>query len=183
MWLNVGCGTHRAPAPWWNIDTVQRLDAPTGDTINPDQIINPDQPLPFPDNSCDRILLSHVLEHVPWEQVPTFLDDIHRLATGPVLLVGPDAYRCIHAYAAGQEPWYLLASVLEHKNYPPDMADWPGAPHHWNCHEARVVEALHRGGWTTRPATDTDLSDWPVVAWNARWQFAVVAHPQKVGAK
>lgn len=179
MWLNVGCGTHLAPKPWHNIDTVRIMgpDVLPLDAINPDEIVDPDKPLPYDDSSCDRVLLSHVLEHVPWEAVPDFLRDVRRVASGEVLIVGPDAYRTIEAYKAGKEPWTIVKSVLEHKNYPDDMKDWPGAPHHWNCHEDRVLEALRRTGWSAEPADQSILGDWPVVAWNARWQFAVLATP------
>lgn len=178
MWLNVGCGTHRAPPPWWNVDTVRRVgpDVPAAVTVDPDQIIDPTQPLPFDEESCERVMMSHVLEHVPWEQVPAFLLDVRRVASAEVLILGPDVYRSIEAYKQGLEPWSLLQSVLEHKDYPDDMAAWPGAPHHWNCHEARVIEALNRTGWHAQPVLDDAiLGDWPVVAWNPRWQFAVIA--------
>jgi predicted SAM-dependent methyltransferase len=176
-WLNVGCGTHRAPEPWWNVDTVRRVgpDIAAVDTIDPDQIIDPDQPLPFEDGSCERVMLSHVLEHVPWESVPAFLRDIRRVAAAEVLILGPDTFRSIEAYKAGREPLSLLHSVLEHKDYPDDMAAWPGAPHHWNCHEARVIEACNRTGWHATPVLDdAELESWPVVAWNRDWQFAVI---------
>lgn len=176
MWLNIGCGTHNAPAPWWNIDTTRRVDCAAEDVIDPDEIIDPDKPLPYDDNSAERVLLSHVLEHVPWEQVPDFLLDVRRVAADELLVVGPDVYRTIDAYKRGVRPWSLLATVLEHKDWPPDMAAWPGAPHHWNCHEARVMEALGRTGWNAQPVLDdADLASWPLVGWDRGWQFAIIA--------
>lgn len=169
MWLNVGCGTHRAPEPWWNIDTTEN------DDVHPDQIVTPGEPLPFADKSCERVLLSHVLEHVPWEAVPAFLSDIRRIAIGEVLIVGPDTYRVIQSYKDGTEPWSIVASVIEHKDHPADMAAWPGAPHHWNCHEARATQAAQRSGFHAVPVLDHSiLDDWPVIAWNPRWQFAII---------
>jgi predicted SAM-dependent methyltransferase len=169
IWLNVGCGTHYAPPPWWNIDTVKN------DEVHPDQVIDPNAPLPFEDKSCDRVLLSHVLEHVPWEQVPAFLADIRRIARAEVLVVGPDTYRVIQSYADGTEPWSIVTSVIEHKDHPDDMLTWPGAPHHWNCHEARVHQVATRAGFHAAPVLDHEiLNDWPVVAWNPRWQFALM---------
>lgn len=171
-WINVGCGTHRAPAPWIN------LDSHDGDNVHPDVLVTPGAPLPFDDDSCDRILLSHVLEHIPWEGLPTFLTDIRRVACGEVLVVGPDVYRTIEGYRAGRLPWSLVASVMEHKDYPDDMAAWPGAPHHWNCHEARVSSMLDRVGFTVEPVlNDADLDGWPVVGWARSWQFALIAVP------
>jgi hypothetical protein len=178
MWLNVGCGTHRAPEPWWNVDTVliDGEDVPRKDRVVPDQVIDPSGPLPFDDGSCDRVFLGHVLEHVPWEAVPRFLLDVRRVASAEVLIVGPDVYRCIESYRQGREPWSTLQSCLEHKDYPDDMAAWPGAPHHWNCHEARVIEALNRTGWHAVPVLDDALlGSWPVVGFTRRWQFAVLA--------
>jgi len=178
VWLNVGCGTHRAPEPWWNIDTTKQSgpDIPKHDWVEPDQVIDPNEPLPFEDGSCDRVFLGHVLEHIPWEFVPDFLLDVRRIASHEVLLVGPDVYRCIDSYKRGIEPLSTLQSCLEHKDYPDDMLDWPGAPHHWNCHEARVIEALNRTGWHGVPVLDKKiLNDWPVVGYTDRWQFAVMA--------
>ncbi len=177
-WLNIGCGTHLAPKPWWNIDTVRRKGPgiPSVDTVDPDQIVDPNEPLPFEDGSCERVLMSHVLEHIPWEQVPIALRDVRRVAAAELLIVGPDCYRVIESYKKGTEPWSIVQSVLEHKDYPDDMLEWPGAPHHWNCHEARVIEALNRTGWHAQPVLDMKiLADWPLVAWNPRWQFAVIA--------
>lgn len=177
-WLNVGCGTHRAPAPWHNVDVVRKVgpDVPERDRIDPDEVVDPDKPLPFDDESCDRVLLSHVLEHIPWEDVPAFLVDVRRVLADELLVVGPDVYRCIQSYKDGAEPWSIVTSVIEHKDYPADMAAWPGAPHHWNCHEARVMEALNRCGFNATPVIDYGLlRDWPVVQFNPRWQFAIVA--------
>jgi hypothetical protein len=169
MWLNVGCGTHRAPQPWWNIDTVTNAE------VRPDQVIDPNAPLPFADKSCERVFLSHVLEHVPWEAVPGFLQDVRRIAIAEVLVVGPDTYRVIQSYADGTEPWSIVTSVMEHKDHPDDMAAWPGAPHHWNCHEARAAEALKRSGFHAAPVLDEKiLAEWPVIGWNPRWQFALM---------
>lgn len=176
MWLNVGCGTHRAPAPWWNVDVVRRLDCPERDIIDPDQLVEPGKPLPFDETSCERVLLSHVLEHVPWEDVPAFLIDVRRVLRDELLIVGPDVYKTIQSWHAGREPWSMVATVLEHKDYPDDMAHWPGAPHHWNCHEARVMEALNRCGFNAQPVLDDrELEGWPLVGFDRDWQFAVVA--------
>ena len=171
-WINIGSGTHRAPAPWVN------LDSHDGDDVHPDVVVEPGAPLPFDDNSCERVLLSHVLEHIPWEDLPGFLREVHRVACGEVLVVGPDVYRTIESYKAGRLPWSLVGSVIEHKDYPDDMAAWPGAPHHWNCHESRVAAVLDRVGFTAAPVLDDSLlNSWPVVGWEPLWQFALVAIP------
>jgi SAM-dependent methyltransferase len=172
MWLNVGCGTHRAPKPWWNVDVHE------GDDVWPDQVVEAGEPLPFDDGSCERVLASHVLEHVPWEDVPAFVTDLGRVLApgGELLVVGPDVYKTLWAWRRGLEPWHIVEAVLEHQNYPADMAAWPGAPHHWNCHTARVIEVLKRAELGEVLAADEDeayLATWPVVGWNARWQLAL----------
>lgn len=168
LWLNVGCGTHRAPAPWVNIDVVDQ-----GDT-RPDVVVPAGTPLPYEAGTVERVYLGHVLEHVPWPNVAGFLAEIRRVLDGEVLVTGPDVYRTIQRWRAGAEPWWLVESVLEHA-VDPETTDWPEAHHHWNCHEVRVVEALERAGFAeVTPVSIFDQRDWPVVNPSA-WQLAVRA--------
>jgi len=183
MWLNVGCGTHNAPAPWWNVDVVDKPsdDPLVGDygAIHPDQIV-PRGPLPFEDGTCDRIFLSHLLEHVEWgEPVLDLLWDVQRLLTedGEVCIVGPDYKRTLDLCKSGALPWDLLTGVLEDARCEADLVgDWPEARHHWNCYESRVVMLLQVARFTDiRPIAipGPDLDSWPVVA-PANWQFAIL---------
>ena len=56
MRLNLGCGTRKMPG-WLNVDKV----AASG----PDQIVDLEAlPWPWPDDSVDEVLLTHVLEHL-----------------------------------------------------------------------------------------------------------------------
>src|SRR5215471_2064517 len=55
-WLNVGCGTHRAPEPWVNVDVIDN------DEVHPDVIRQPGEPMPFADGSAARVFAGHVLE-------------------------------------------------------------------------------------------------------------------------
>lgn len=168
-WLNVGCGTHRAPAPWVNTDTRET------DNTHPDVIVAPAAPFPFDDGSCDRVLLSHVLEHVPWPAIPAFLAEVRRVLDGELLVVGPDVYRTIRRWRKGLEPWDLLASVLEHAAPAEHDNGWPEALHHWNCHEERVVTILELAGFTKITTLDPNtVEGWPLVA-PAPWQFALSA--------
>lgn len=172
MLLNVGCGPHRAASPWWNVDVVR--DGAT----QPDQIVPRGQPLPFPDGSCEKVYLGHLLEHVPWPQVPAFLADVRRLLTpaGEVLAVGPDVYRTIRGWHEGRETWELVESVLEHSAPQDDLGQWAEARHWWNCEEARLTAALAAAFGEARPVALDDplLDSWPLVG-RAPWQCAAWA--------
>jgi predicted SAM-dependent methyltransferase len=174
-WLNVGCGTHRAPSPWWNVDVV---DSDQFD-IHPDEVI-PRGPLPYPDGTVKRVMLSHLLEHVPWHDVPTFLRDVHRVMEpgAELLAIGPDIERMMHRWKADQEPWDLLWGAMEHAHNREDLdGDWPEARHHWNCTEARIVMALDAAGFagiTPIPVPSPELNAWPIVG-PAPWQCAARA--------
>lgn len=173
-WLNVGCGTHLAPAPWVNTDTRET------DNTHPDVIVPAGEPFPFDDGSCDRVMLSHVLEHVPWPAVPGFLAEVRRVLDGQLLVVGPDTHRTLARWKRDEEPWWLVESVLEHARPPDNDHGWPEASHHWNCHEGRVLDVLSRAGFTDLHVLDVfhteDMvgGDWPIVS-PAAWQFAMCA--------
>lgn len=185
-WLNVGCGPHRAPAPWLN------LDVHVGDGIHPDvQVADPMFPLAdYGDGSVDRVYMGHVLEHVEWRMLPAFLADIARAMRpgGELAVVGPDVFRVIQHWRDGREDWQLVESALETPwPYASPYADgetwdvsagWSEARHHWNCYEARVVWALQQQPELAEvracPVTPEALAGWPLVAFT-QWQCAVTA--------
>lgn len=184
LFLNVGCGTHYALG-WVNTDTW------VNETTMPDVQVVPGEPYPFPDNHFDAVYMGHVLEHIPWKEVPEFLMDISRIAkpNAPILIVGPDVYKTIVRWAQGQEPWWMIESVIEHQdvNHQPgrEMDWWDGAHHHWNCHHDRVQILLESLGFRQssnvfdlipkNPEGKNWIHDginWPVVGfWH--WQFAI----------
>ena len=144
--LNVGCGTHYAEG-WVNTDTWET------DTTKPDVRVVPGQPYPFEDNYFDAAYLGHVLEHIPWGEVHSFLEDISRIVKpgAPMLIVGPDVFKTIQRWKDEQEPWSMVLATIEHQdvNYQPDREFewWDGAHHHWNCHEERVERLLNSLGF------------------------------------
>lgn len=185
--LNAGCGTHYAEG-WVNTDVWE------SETTHPDVRVEPGAPYPFDDNTFDAVFLGHVLEHINWTEVPSFMDDISRVVkpNAPMLVVGPDVFKTIQRWHEGSEPWFMVESVMEHQdiNWQPDRKHewWDGATHHWNCHAARVNLLLEQLGFHDIQ----DLSDvipdgtrwrdpvvreitWPVVGM-ARWQFATRCH-------
>lgn len=184
--LNAGCGTHYAKG-WINCDVW------SSDTTKPDVVVEVDQPYPFPDNHFDAIYLGHVIEHIDWRSVPTFLNDMRRIAKpdAPILVVGPDVLKTIQRWHEGREPWAMVLSTMEHQehNYQPDRESefWDGATHHWNCHHQRVWDMLIGLGFKDpidyyeRIPNDTHAHwwkdeetgiKWPVVSkWF--WQFAI----------
>lgn len=171
-WLNWGCGTHRAPAPWINLDVIR-----TGDT-QPDVIVDPTSPFAqWSPHGADRIFAGHVLEHIPWPMVPQALLAARQALSvnGEMLVVGPDVYRTIHEWKAGREPWFMVQSTMEHDDDCGWTHEWQEARHWWSCHEARVAMALQRCGFSVE-ILSAPPGDWPVVGW-AAWQFAIMARP------
>lgn len=184
--LNAGCGTHYAKG-WVNCDVWE------SNTTRPDVKVTPGEPYPFDDNYFDAIYLGHVLEHIDWNLVPSFLDDMRRIAKPDalILIVGPDIIKTIQRWSDGYEPWHMVLSTLEHQdfNWQPgrQTETWDGATHHWNCHHERVWNMLSDMGFhdlqdyfdlipnSTQMTSWTDALTnitWPVVAkWH--WQFAI----------
>ena len=183
--LNAGCGTHYAKG-WTNVDVWE------GPNTTPDIKVNPGEPYPFEDNTFDAVYLGHVLEHIPWSDVTTFLQDIQRVAKpgAPVMVVGPDIYKTIKRWKEGLEPWSMVLSTIEHQdmNWQPDREHewWDGAHHHWNCHEERIETLLNNLGFTNIKNVFNKIPDdpdgkswfdhknkieWPVVG-KYYWQLA-----------
>lgn len=141
QYLNVGCGTHYANG-WVNTDVWQ------SDTTTPDVVVNSGERYPFDDNTFDAIFLGHIIEHMPWDDVFPFMEDMKRIAKpgAHFLLVGPDVFKTIQLWKEDQQPWWMIEATMEHQglNYQPDREEevWDGAFHYWNCHEARIVHLL-----------------------------------------
>lgn len=183
--LNAGCGTHYAKG-WVNTDTW------SGGDTKPDVLVEPGAPYPFEDNYFDAVFLGHVLEHIPWPEVPNFLSDMKRVAKpgAPFLVCGPDVYKTIERWANRQEPWHMVVSTMEHQDHVAKDG-WTGAAHHWNCHHERVERLLSYMGFVdlqdVADVVPKNVSgknwehkgiNWPVVG-HWYWHFAILCNNSK----
>lgn len=170
--VNVGCGPHYVDG-WLNLDVVRLED------VQPDLVLeSAEAPLPFEDDSVDMLYAGHVLEHIPWVDVPRAITEWVRVLKpgGRLGIVGPDVMRAIERYRDGLESLWLVEATLEDDKTFMHSESWDGARHQWNCYEARVVKLLQYLGLDditildmARPET---TRDWPVAAYNL-WQFAL----------
>jgi SAM-dependent methyltransferase len=79
LYLNLGAGGNILPPPWQNFDL---------NWDDPKLRVDITKPLPWPDNSVDRILLEHVVEHCSGPDALRCLMECHRiLKLGGVLRV------------------------------------------------------------------------------------------------
>lgn len=158
--LNLGCGNHRAPAPWVNVDQY------AGSEVEADVVAQASN-LPFKSHSISALYCGHLLEHLEYEsELPAVLAEIRRVLTvnGRLCVVGPDYDR-----AEANPEWHVLLSVIR------DGADrWPGDRHQWLSTGPATVEAMREVFPGAREVDITTLSDWPLVD-DVGWQFAVLA--------
>jgi predicted SAM-dependent methyltransferase len=85
MKLNLGCGSKKLRG-WINCDIDKK--------VNPDKIVNLNNPLPFKSNSVEEILLDNVVEHLHVSLDP-FFDEISRVLkrNGTLHLILPNFFR------------------------------------------------------------------------------------------
>jgi len=164
--LNLGCGPFRAPKGWINIDHPasefrDEVDADIYTLIND---------LPFRDSSVSRIYAGHILEHIPFEEVPDTLIELDRVLEpdGILMVVGPDMDRI---EAIDHEAW--LDEAMRVDNDGP-----PGIHHRWVPTAANTLSLLENEGFMAQEVPINALADshWPVVAFTP-WQFAIEARP------
>lgn len=67
---------------------IKHTSADIAQDLNPDIICSIDS-LPFDDNSFDLVCAFEVLEHLPWENLPKALSELHRVSAGKVLISLP----------------------------------------------------------------------------------------------
>lgn len=92
--LNLGCGSHFHP-DWINLDI-----APANQQVIQHNLAS--EPLPFADNVCSAVYHSHVLEHIPPENVDAFIAECFRVLTpGGILRIAvPDLEGIVRQYLA-----------------------------------------------------------------------------------
>ena len=133
------------------------------------------EPLPFPDEEWDGILLHHVLEHLPVRCVVPHLKECHRvLRPGGVLRVAvPDCGLAARLYAAavvqgdveaGKELCGMLPAHLGEFEIPMDAMNEffhsdPTNTHHLGFDEQSLTRALTRAGFgeVARQGFETSL--------------------------
>lgn len=173
--LNIGPGPHYVDG-WKNVEVEQ-----VRGIFEADFYVEDPMSLPFDDEYADLIYCGHILEHIEWEKVPTYIDELYRVLKpgGTLLIVGPDMIRGLELWKQGRikrdfsENDPGLLGMLEWESLP----NWDAPRHFWNCHEKRVISLLDPEYWFIEsvPAmNDPKLNGWPIVS-QAGWQMAVFA--------
>lgn len=170
-WINVGCGPHRAPEPWWNIDRAFHPGL-----TEPDEVVG--EFLPYEDGSVRRMYIGHIMEHIPIYQIMGVIADWYRvLAPGAdIAIVGPDVNRALDQFKQGRltrdEVWHRMehgqvTSIEAWTNlYAENRVD-EHAMHHWNAIPERVHGMLSAAGFVNLrevPITSSELDGWPLVS-------------------
>lgn len=166
MKLNIGCGEFRADG-WINMDIAYN------EHVRPD-LIGSLTELPSPANlsNIEMVYLGHILEHIPYKEVPQALRLLWQrcVAGARIAIVGPDVDRAGSLHAAGQLDWETVTGALCGESR------WPGDTHLWMCTEDRLIRAVRASGLRRAHAVPVDstlLDDFPVTS-RAMWQCAIV---------
>lgn len=85
IWLDIGCGINKQKGAI-GMDVRNHPDVDINHNIC-------DLPLPIPDNFCYRVLMSHLVEHLPPEKILDIMDEIWRITipNGQLLIATPYA--------------------------------------------------------------------------------------------
>jgi predicted SAM-dependent methyltransferase len=105
-YVHVGCGTSAA-AGWLNFDANPRVRLPIWRGGYPRDIRYANiTKLPLRDNSVDLLFASHVLEHLPREDLDTALSEVYRVLKpgGRFRLIVPDLRERARRYLASSNP-------------------------------------------------------------------------------
>jgi SAM-dependent methyltransferase len=177
MMLNVGCGGHRAPDPWVNID--RGLGSPVREDGNRSFPCHPDviadvRSLPFEDGSASAIYAGHVLEHIEYDEVHLALEEFRRVLEpgGKLAIVGPDMDRAVGEFEE--------FAVCIWPGLVGEWSNWAGAPHQYRPTAVNTWKLIVPVFPHAREVPVGDLdSFWPAPSRDG-WQFAFLA--QKEGS-
>jgi len=157
--LNIGCGTFYKEG-YTNVDNEPGVRADVFGTI---------LSLPLADASAEAVYCGHVLEHVPLQDIPAALAEVHRVLEpgGKLCVVGPDFTRIQPDTPETEIEWVIYGSKR-----------WAGDFHQWACCESLVERFLLAAGFLdviARPIIDPDLGEWAIPGTAYPWQCVVLA--------
>lgn len=145
IWLEIGSGPDRKVAGWTTADLCDGCDL----------VIDLSKPLPFPDNSVERIYSSHVLEHFFFGGLMQLLSECRRVlkpsgvfsASVPNARIYIEAYACPEAFDPAlycrHAPAYNYNSKIDYLNY---MAYMDGH-HRYMFDEENIIAILGKAGF------------------------------------
>lgn len=110
-YLNLGCGNRFSP-DWTNVNFT---------STHPGVIAyNLTEGTPFPDNSFDVVYHSHLLEHFPKAQAPTFIQECYRVLRpqGVLRIAVPDLEQIIRSYI------FALEQALDNSQEAANNYNW-----------------------------------------------------------
>lgn len=141
VFLELGSGAKKGSNGWTTVDVY-------GADITHDLR----QGIPLPDDSVDRIYTSHMLEHIPYLEMLTFLRDCLRVLKqgGELSVCVPNASLYIRAYIEGRSLWKPgtgfkpatvdTNSLLDQVNYIAYLA----GQHHYMFDEENLVNTIKK---------------------------------------
>lgn len=143
--LEIGAGPERKIPGWTTVDLSEGCDL----------VLDLSKPLPFPDNSVDRIYSSHVLEHFYFKDLMALLSECRRVLkpSGTFSASVPNARIYIEAYLHPDSfepatycryaPAYNYNSKIDYLNY---MAYMDGH-HRYMFDEENLLAVLSKTGF------------------------------------
>jgi predicted SAM-dependent methyltransferase len=154
IWLEIGAGPGRKVPGWTTADQFEGCDL----------VLDLAKPLPFPDNSVEKIYSSHVLEHFYFSDLVRLLSECRRVLkpAGVFSASVPNARIYIEAYARPESfdpaiycrhaPAYNYNSKIDYLNY---MAYMDGH-HRYMFDEENIIAILGKAGFRNARLRDFD---------------------------
>jgi ubiquinone/menaquinone biosynthesis C-methylase UbiE len=115
MILNLGCGVNKMPNAI-NLDIEK--------SVKPDVLADFTKPLPFPDDSVEKVYFFHVIEHLPKRLHPNILLEIWRVMTdsGVLYVAYPEFVKCAQNFIDNKKGMreFWAATIYGRQLYPAD---------------------------------------------------------------